>query len=248
MKLDQLSIKEMKQGYWYEEATDTYHCVSCGEVFKNGEIYPISSRFFDAPHGMIAHIHVHHADYLDLLIYDDSKYNQLTENQKKLFQLFASGTSDKEIAKELEITPSTVRHQKFIFREKAKQARFYLALYERVFECNEGGGNTIMPIHNHAKMVDERYVITEEEREHFLQTTFTSLEPLKLKLFPRKEKKKIVILTKITEKFQDGRTYSEKEVNEILSSIYEDYVTLRRYLIEYGFMKRDQDCTNYWLS
>ncbi len=69
-----------------------------------------------------------------------------------------------------------------------------------------------------------------------------------LKDFSPKEKKKIVILGKIAEQFEQGRQYSEKEVNQILKPIYEDYMTIRRYLIIYGFMERTKDGARYWLA
>lgn len=94
--------------------------------------------------------------------------------------MFHSKISDKDMAKKLNVTEATMRRQRFTFREKAKQAKFYLAMYELVFE--------------------------------------------------------------------DGKKYSEQEVNEILRPIYEDYMTIRRYLIMYGFMERTKDGRQYWLT
>ncbi len=165
-----------------------------------------------------------------------------------LILLFASGQSDKEIAKKLDIAESTVRRQRFTFREKAKQAKYYLAIYEQAFEHKGTLENTIIPIHSHASYVDDRYLITEQERNHILETTFSSFEPLVLKNFSAKEKKKVVILTKIAEQFESGRSYTEKEVNQILRPIYEDYTTVRRYLIMYGFMERAKDGSSYWMT
>jgi len=34
-------------------------------------------------------------------------------------------------------------------------------------------------------------------------------------------------------------------VNEIIKSLIDDYVTVRRYLIEYGFMDRNKDGSEY---
>src|SRR5690554_5522532 len=108
------------------------------------------------------------------------------------------GTSDKVIASVLGITPSTVRHQRFSLREKAKQVKHFLAVYEQArLSAQTTDTDTMVPIHKHATMVDERYHITEKERDQTLQTAFLSLNPLKLKYFPKKEKKKIVILAKI---------------------------------------------------
>lgn len=53
---------------------------------------------------------------------------------------------------------------------------------------------------------------------------------------------------RIIEEFQAGRRYTEAQVNEALAEIYTDYVTLRRYLIEYGFMDRTKDGAVYWVK
>ena len=96
-------------------------------------------------------------------------------------------------------------------------------------------------------MTDERYEITEAVTEKILSSVFSSLDPLKLRVFSKKEKKKIVILRKIAEQFRPETDYTEKQVNAVLSEIYDDYVTIRRYLIEYGFMNRTRDGSRYWL-
>ena len=103
-------------------------------------------------------------------------------------------------------------------------------------------------IHGGAKMIDERYMTTEEENEKIIKTFFKSREPLILKSFPAKEKKKIVVLRIISEQFEKGKRYDNKQVDQILKPIYEDYVTIRRYLIAYGFMNRTMNCREYWLN
>lgn len=55
-------------------------------------------------------------------------------------------------------------------------------------------------------------------------------------------------LRKIAAVFQDGQTYTEKEVNQMLKGVYEDYATVRRHLIEYGFLDRKRDGSQYWLK
>ncbi len=95
-------------------------------------------------------------------------------------------------------------------------------------------------------MVDARYEITQQEEQKILSTVFASMQPLRLKTFPPKEKKKVVILRTIAKEFEEGIRYSEVQVNEILKDIYPDYVTLRRYLIEYGYLERTRDGSAYW--
>lgn len=68
-----------------------------------------------------------------------------------LLSLFAMGVSDKEMAKKLGVTEATIRRQRFTFREKAKRAKLYLAIYEQVFEAKPTTDNAIIPIHNSAK-------------------------------------------------------------------------------------------------
>jgi DNA-binding CsgD family transcriptional regulator len=248
MKADDFSVEELKNGYEYSDKEGgECICRYCGERFTQGEIYPINGHFYEYRKAAMQHVYLVHGAPLETLLKSESKYMTLTDNQKQILLLMGKGLSDNEIAKQLEVTPSTIRHQKFMFREKVKQARMLLAAYE-LAEENTILGDNLIPIHSGATMVDDRYITTEEEKKKILDTAFFTLEPLKLKGFPAKEKKKIVVLKKIAESFVKGRHYEEKELNSILKSIYSDYPTLRRYLIEYGFMDRTTDCKEYWLT
>lgn len=113
---------------------------------------------------------------------------------------------------------------------------------------SEGVWGTKAEIHSGAVLVDERYMVTGEETQKIIDAFFISTDPLRLKNFSSKEKKKLVILQVIAEQFESGKRYGEKEVNRILEAIYPDYASIRRHLIEYGFMGRTQDCTEYWLK
>jgi Trp operon repressor len=241
---DEYSVEDLKKGYSYDTAAGKYHCLLCGAEFETGEIYRVNDRYFEAFRAAKLHME-QHGSMLEHWLSSDSKYNTVTDKQRELLALLGKGVSDQEIAAKLGITASTVRHQKFTFREKAKQAKLYLAVYELAAEKASTGKDAILPIHEGATMVDDRYLTTLEERDKILATVFESLNPLKLKFFSSKEKKKIVTLMKIMEQFEKGKSYTEKEVNAILKDIYEDYPTLRRYLIEYGFMERSADCSKY---
>lgn len=69
-----------------------------------------------------------------------------------------------------------------------------------------------------------------------------------IKSYPAKEKKKIIILAEIIKKFSKDKKYSEKEVNEIIKTFHDDYATIRRALVEYGFIDRSDDCKSYWIK
>ena len=248
MEIDKLTVEEIKKGYRFDTDKNSYICNICRKVFEVGEIYSIDDRFFEASRAVKVHVNMAHGNRFKQLLYSESKYNTLTDNQKELLSLMCSDNSDKEIAKALGISPSTVRQHRFMFREKAKQAKMYLAIYEQVADKKSITDEAIVPIHNSATMVDDRYVITEKEKEKILNSEFESLSPLKLKRFSGKEKKKIVILTKIAEQFEYGVKYTEKEMNEIIKEIYDDFALIRRYLIQYGFMDRTNDGRAYWLK
>jgi len=94
------------------------------------------------------------------------------------------------------------------------------------------------------RIIMETIDVTPEEEEKILNNVFSSLEPLKLKV-----KKKAVIFKKIAGQFEKGKHYTEMDVNGILKGIYpEDYSTLRRSLIDLGYMDRKSDGSEYWLK
>lgn len=251
LDLEKLTFTEIINGYFFDERCTAFVCVCCGKTFEIDEIFKHGDRFFTATRAIQIHIQNEHANRLNEMLNQDSKYLSLTDNQKELLGLFAAGLSDNDVAKQLNLSPSTVRHQRFMFREKAKSAKMYLAMWEMVslgLTNNKNSGNDkLLPVHIGAKMIDERYEITVEESKKIMDGVFYSADPLKLKVFSPKEKKKIVILRKIAEQFEKNKQYTEKEVNSILADIYEDYATIRRYLIEYGYMDRTKDGKAYWL-
>lgn len=90
--------------------------------------------------------------------------------------------------------------------------------------------------------------IPAEEKERVLANYFKGDFNNQIAVFPSKEKKKIIILEHIVTRFEQNRTYSETEVNEVLKKIYHDFVSIRRYLIEYSFFDRSKDGSLYWIK
>ena len=70
----------------------------------------------------------------------------------------------------------------------------------------------------------------------------------KLTQVPVKTAKFIVVLRWLATKFQPGTHYTEKQVNTILTEVHEDYATLRRSLVDYGYMRRERGGGDYWLT
>lgn len=65
--------------------------------------------------------------------------------------------------------------------------------------------------------------------------------------YPVKLSEKQIVLDYLRQKFEEGVCYTELEVNVLLKSwiTFEDYVTLRRDLIDFGYLKREDNGAVY---
>lgn len=64
--------------------------------------------------------------------------------------------------------------------------------------------------------------------------------------FPTGETRKQVVLDYIADRFDSGRTYTEREVNDILKAFADDYTTIRRALVDRQYLNRHQGV--YWIG
>jgi hypothetical protein len=240
------SHEELKNGFIEEESS--YVCLLCGKKIEKGIVYPFDNILYEAVKYMRFHIKKEHRSVFESLVNMDKKLTGLSNHQNELLRLFYLGKRDDEIQKEMGIgSSSTIRNHRFVLKEKERQARIFLVLMELLKESNTKSP-ALIPPHLTAKMVDERYCITEEENEKILKKYFINGPEGALNTFDMKEKSKLAVLRQIVKRFEADRTYSEKEVNEILKNIYKDYATIRRYLIEYGFIDRKSDGSQYWVK
>jgi hypothetical protein len=90
-----------------------------------------------------------------------------------------------------------------------------------------------------------KFDFTEQER---IKTVEAFIKDGVLRELPSKEKRKVIIFLELIKKFERGITYTEKEVNERLSSIFGDFAILRRYLVDYQLLERSKDCKDYWVN
>ena len=62
----------------------------------------------------------------------------------------------------------------------------------------------------------------------------------KLMTIPKKEKNKLLVLQIVLEMLKaKSLEFTEKELNEAIKEIYPDYSLIRRYLVDYKFLERD---------
>lgn len=244
----QASLEEIKQGFVFDSNTGEYICILCGKAFTDGLIYSEDNQLYEARKYIEVHILRQHGSTFHYLLDLDKKLTGLTDHQKTILELFYDGHSDNEVAKALETgSTSTIRNHRFSLREKQKQAKIFLAIME-LLGARVPKKNAFINVPRNSKNIDDRFAITEQENEKILAAAFPQELHGQLATYPLKEKKRVAILRHIVKNFDSAKTYTEKEVNTILKELYEDYVLLRRQLIEYGFMDRTQDGSSYWIK
>ncbi|WP_291650725.1 DUF2087 domain-containing protein [Clostridium sp.] len=185
------TIEDFKRGYLWDKKKGEFICLVCGKSIG------INSIIIDD------HVSTHGTPVERLLMLD-KKDTGLTEIQKELLDMASSKFSDKEIASNLACSESTVRNIRFSLRERARQARAFLAIMELV---DEGTANSV----NH-----------------------------KIRYFPIKEEKRKALLPRFANLFEPNRSYTEREVKTLINKIYDDDALIRRYLVDYGYLKRDK--------
>ena len=141
------------------------------------------------------------------------------------------------LAERLGLTPSTVSfHMK-----KLEDAGLVLSRKEQyytVYSLNrEVLEKTVYDLAaSEPEQIDEQQKREEAYRQKVLKAFY---DYDKLRAIPVQRKKKLICYERIAERFEFGRVYEEKEVNEIISPIYADYCTIRRDMISEGILRRD---------
>ncbi len=63
---------------------------------------------------------------------------------------------------------------------------------------------------------------------------------------PAKWSRKVVLMDRVAQTFEPGVAYDETQVDDMLRKWYDDWVTLRRYLVDTGMLTRENG--RYWRS
>ncbi|BDZ30890.1 DUF2087 domain-containing protein [Lactiplantibacillus sp. WILCCON 0030] len=230
MTIANLSLNDLKNG-WHSTANG-FVCNYCQATWPNTA--PLSQRQ--------EHLDLVHGGNRSQLLHLQSRYNTLTSKQQDLLTAFATGIKDQALAEQLQVAPSTIRHQKFTFREKAKQAKLYLATYETVFESPT-------TVSANDPTIAEMQLPSEDKVAHVLKAYFDfDHEPLQLKRWPIQQSRLKIVLARIIEEFPRHRNWSKATIDQRLKSIYFDVATLRRALIQYGYLTWDQQTKRYTVS
>ena len=242
-----LSIDNLKTGWHFDKKTEEFKCIFCSKSFREGIIYKNGTVFMDAKRAVIDHIREVHVSSFDILLNLNKKDNGLSDIQKLIMTGMHRGLPDDKIAS-MTSSPralSTIRNHRFTLREKYREAKIFTALMEIIQEsASSNPEENFVDYHASLPVSDERTVITENEREKLI-TKHMDIKNRVLKKFPKKQKEKLILLREIALWLDKEKLYTERELNDVLKSIYHDYAEIRRYLIEYRFMERKADGSEY---
>ncbi len=164
------------------------------------------------------------------------------ESRLKIIGILASQECTvRELAEMLGVKEPTVSEHLATLREldlvtvrPEGNYRIYSFNPKPLYEMNK----EVFTRHKLASLVDD--VVDESERK-VLQSYF---EGDRLTIIPISGKKLLIVLKWLASQFEEGVRYPEKQVNEIISRHHEDFATLRRELVDYGFMTREKGI--YW--
>lgn len=140
------------------------------------------------------------------------------------------------LAERLDLTPSTVSfHMKKL--EEAGLVVSHKEQYYTVYSLNRELLNASLydVAASEPEQMDEQEKREDAYRKKVIKAFF---QRGKLRSIPVQRKKKVICYELIAERFVPGKVYKEKELNEIIIPIHEDYCTIRRDMISEGILCR----------
>lgn len=144
-----------------------------------------------------------------------------------------------ELSTLLGLTPPTISHHiaklagaGLISTTPDAQRRIYALDTETFRSLARAGSATAMDTPSATSSGDA----SERERAKTLRDFFDGDT---LKQIPAQRRKRVFVLQHLLERFTPGTEYPERAVNEILKVANPDFATLRRELVDYGFMTRE---------
>ena len=239
---DNPSLTELKRGY--RKTGERLLCLHCSHILERGMVYSEGERLLTARKAMEDHIVSAHGGPFMALASGRWGSGGLSEVQMKVMMGMYRGEKDAEIAKLLgNKAKSTVRNHRYQLRERYREVKVLMAMTELLQE--PPGEEQLVEYPLHIRADDMRLVVTEKEKSDILRKYMPDARLIR---FPKKEKEKLVILQKLAQGLNAERKYSEGEINRHIAGFFDDYVTLRRYLVEYGFLDRSPGGKSYWLK
>lgn len=148
----------------------------------------------------------------------------------------------KELAELLELTPPTISHHMrkltdagIVLAERDAQSQWYRLNADFLLEARR------TPLGDDAASAGAVAAGDDHEDAKFRSKVVRDFfVGERLKELPAQRKRRVIVLQHLTKLFDPDRTYKESEVNDLLRPAWDDVATLRRELVDYGFMRRDR--------
>jgi ArsR family transcriptional regulator len=146
-----------------------------------------------------------------------------------------------ELATILRLSPATVSHH----LSKLSAAGLLRSAKDQYYQTYSLSGDLSSRTLGELILMSQPGLAAQVEEDAYRQKVLaTFLRQGRLISIPAQLKTRQIILEKLVQEFEPDRTYTEREVNQILVDFHDDVATLRRGLIEHKLMQRDRD--RYW--
>lgn len=167
-------------------------------------------------------------------------------NRLKIAGLLAEeALTVEELAEMLDLHPSTVSHHLSRLTKAglvSARAEGYYSVYRFEVKTLEDMARRLLERETLPAVTAD---VDVDAYDRKVLNTFMTPEG-RLKAFPAQQKKYEAILRYVVKAFEPGERYSEDQVNEMLSQYSDDYASLRRDLVGYGYMDREGGGGAYW--
>jgi len=147
----------------------------------------------------------------------------------------------KDLAERLSLTPPTISHH----MRKLTDAGVVVATSDAQKQIYSLNTDLLLasrrtPVGQIAERADQGGVALDQDEAFRAKTIRDFFDGERLKTIPAQRKRRVIVLQHLVRRFDPGRAYSEREVNDLLRPAHDDVATLRRELVDYGFMQRDR--------
>ncbi len=168
----------------------------------------------------------------------------IDENRLRIIGLLAQRASSiEQLAAILKLRPAIVSHHlnKLVEAELVRSnATSGPMLYELRIDTLHAMARRWLAVESPPNVAVE---LTGDSYDRKVMTDFMGRDG-RLKEIPAQQKKRDVVLRHILSEFQFGERYGEKQVNDIIRRFHDDTATLRRALVDYGWLQRAHGV--YW--
>ncbi|GGD76496.1 DUF2087 domain-containing protein [Paenibacillus nasutitermitis] len=167
---------------------------------------------------------------------------------RMIILLAAGELTGQELAGKLFLSTATITHHAAKLRavsllhERREKNAIYFSL-DRYFLKQYAGSLLALLQEQEQEPYTEEAASLEEKNERLKQSVlrnFFSGEG-KLKHIPAQLKKKRIVLESLAERLEEGRSYSEKEINGFIKQFHDDFATIRREFIMHAYLYRDHE-------